>query len=162
MEITRIAQKVKILSLCSTKRFFKFLLNKFEIISSLFLFSCSSYLIQAEEIKPKNLKCGSSSATSFFEKNGLFIPKNSDFEYKLRFFDKSLSKKNFNIIFISNPQNSGGYTLEVEKIVKKKNKHLVYFKENKPPKGSANLMVITSTYCFLQIDNLDKAEIFIK
>ena len=162
MEITRIAQKVKILSLCSTKRLFKFLLNKFAIISSLFLFSCSSYLIQAEEIKPKNLKCGSNSGVAFFEKNGSFTIDEEDFNYKLGLVDKNLDKSDFNFIYISKPQSSGGYVLEVEKIIKKKDKHQIYFKENKPPEGSSNIAAITATYCFLQIDNLDKVEIFIK
>jgi len=162
MEITRIAQKVKILSLCSTKRLFKFLLNKFAIISSLFLFSCSSYLIQAEEIKPKNLKCGSNSGVAFFEKNGSFTIDDKDFNYKLGLVDKNLDKSDFNFIYISKSQSSGGYVLEVEKITKNKNKHRIYFKENKPPEGSSNIAAITATYCFLQIDNLDKVEIFIK
>ena len=60
------------------------------------------------------------------------------------------------------PQNSGGYTLELEKIVKKKNKHQIYFKENKPPEGSANLMAITATYCLLKIENLETVEVFNK
>jgi len=117
--------------------------------------------MQAEEIKSENLKCSSTTATPFFKKNGLFIVENSDFFKKLKFFNKSLSKEDFNLIYISKSQNSGGYTLEVEKIVKKKNKHLIYFKENKPPQGSANIMAITATYCFLKINNLDKVEVFI-
>ena len=162
MEITRIAQKIKTLSLCSTKRLFKFLLNKFVIISSLFLFSCSSYLIQAEEIKPKNLKCGSNSGVAFFEKNGSFTIDDKDFNYKLGFIDKNLDKSDFNFIYISKPRSSGGYVLEVEKIIKKKNKHRIYFKENKPPESSSNIAAITATYCFLQIDNFDQVEVFIK
>jgi len=117
--------------------------------------------MQAEEIKSENLKCSSTIATSFFKKNGLFIVENSDFFKKLKFFNKSLSKEDFNLIYISKSQNSGGYTLEVEKIVKKKSKHLIYFKENKPPQGSANIMAITATYCFLKINNLDQVEVFI-
>ena len=138
------------------------MLNKFLIISSLFLFSCSSYLIQAEEIKPKNLKCGSNSGVAFFEKNGSFTIDDKDFNYKLGFIDKNLDKSDFNFIYISKPQSSGGYVLEAEKITKNKNKHRIYFKENKPPEGSASIAAITATYCFLQIDNLDKVEIFIK
>jgi hypothetical protein len=118
--------------------------------------------MKADESKPEDLKCGSSSAISFFKKNGLFISENSDFEYKLKFFDKNLSKEDFNFIYISKPQNSGGYTLEVEKIIKKQNKHLVYFKENNPPQGSANIMAMTSTYCFLKINDLDKVAVIIK
>ena len=155
-------QKIKTFYLYSIKRLFKLSFSKLTIFISFFLFSCSSYSMKVEESKPEDLKCGSSSAISFFEKNGLFISENSEFEYKLKFFDKSLSKEDFNIIYISKPQNSGGYTLEVEKIIKRKNKNLIYFKENKPPQGSANIMAITATYCFLKINNLDKVEVIIK
>ena len=155
-------QKIKTLSHCSIKKLFKLSFNKLSIFISFLLFSCSSHLIQAEEIKPKNLKCGSNSGVTFFEKNGLFTLNDEDFNYKLRLIDKSLNKEDFNLIFISKPQNSGGYTLEIEKIIKKNNKHLVYFKENKPPTGSANIMAITATYCFLKINNLDKVKVIIK
>ena len=136
--------------------------SKLAIISSLFLFSCSSYLIQAEEIKPKNLKCGSNSGVAFFEKNGSFTIDDKDFNYKLGLIDKNLDKNDFNFIYISKPQSSGGYVLELEKIIKKKDKHQIYFKENKPLEGSSNIAAITATYCFLKIDNLDKVEVFIK
>ena len=162
MEITQIVQKIKTLSLCSTKRLFKLSLSKLAIFSSLFLFSCSSYLIQAEEIKPENLKCGSSSDVDFYTKNGSFTQDSKNFSNKLKRINSSLNKDNFNFAYISKPQSSGGYVLEVEKITKNKNKHRIYFKENKPPEGSASIAAITATYCFLQIDNLDKVEIFIK
>ena len=138
------------------------LLSKLAIFSSLFLFSCASYITQAEEIKPKNLKCGSNSGVAFFKKNGSFTIDDKDFNYKLGLIDKNLDKSDFNFIYVSKPQSSGGYVLEIEKITKNKNKHRIYFKENKPPEGSASIAVITATYCFLQIDNLDKVEIFIK
>ena len=162
MAITQIVQKIKILSLCSTKRLFKLSLSKLAIFSSLFLFSCSSYLIQAEEIKPENLKCGSSSDVDFYTKNGSFTQDSKNFSNKLKRINSSLNKDNFNFAYISKPQSSGGYVLEVEKITKNKNKHRIYFKENKPPEGSTSIAAITATYCFLQIDNLDKVEIFIK
>ena len=154
--------KIKTLFLFSIKKLFKFLLNKFAIISSLFLFSCSGYLIQAEEIKPKNLKCGSNSGTAFFEKNGSFTLDDRDFSYKLKLIDKDLDKGDFNFIYISKSQSSGGHVLEVEKIIKKKNKHRIYFKEKKPPESASNIAAITATYCFLKIDNLDQVEVFIK
>ena len=108
MEITQIVQKIKTLSLCSTKRLFKLLLSKLAIFSSLFLFSCASYITQAEEIKPKNLKCGSNSGVAFFEKNGSFTIDDKDFNYKLGLIDKNLDKSDFNFIYISKPQTSGG------------------------------------------------------
>ena len=162
MVITQVAQIVKIFSLYSTKKLFKLSFRKLIISINILLVSCTSYSMQAEEIKPENLSCGSSSAFSFFEKNGLFIYQNVDFEYKLKFFDKSLTKEDFNFIYISKPQNTGGYILEVEKIIKKKNKHLIYFKENRPPQGSINTMAITATYCFLKINDLDRAEVIFK
>ena len=155
-------QKIKTLSLYSIKKLFKLIFNKLSIFISFFLFSCTSHLIQAKEIKPENLKCGSNSGVAFFEKNGLFTLNDEDFIYKLRLIDKNLTKEDFNFIYISKSQNSGGYTLEIEKIIKKNNKHLVYFKENKPPTGSANIMAITATYCFLKINNLDKVKVIIK
>tara|TARA_B110000037_G_scaffold198189_1_gene236891 strand:+ start:1036 stop:1509 length:474 start_codon:yes stop_codon:yes gene_type:complete len=155
-------QKTKTLSLCSIKKLFKLRFNKLGIFISLLLFSCTSHLIQAEEIKPENLKCGSSSGVAFFEKNGLFALNDEDFNYKLGLIDKNLTKEDFNFIYISKPQNTGGYTLNLEKIIKKKDKHQIYFKENKPPQGSANIMAITATYCFLKINNLDKVKVIIK
>ena len=137
-------------------------LSRLVTFTSFLLFSCSYYSMKAEEIKPENLKCGSNSGVTFFEKNGLFNLNDEDFDYKLAQIDKNLTKEDFNFIFISKPQNSGGYTLEVEKIIKKKDKHQIYFKENKPPTGSANIMAITATYCFLKINNLDKATVIIK
>ena len=119
-------------------------------------------MIQAEEIKPENLKCGSNSGVTFFEKNGLFTPNDKDFNYKLGFIDKNLTKEDFNLIYISKPQNSGGYTLNLQKIIKKKDKYQIYFKENKPPQGSASITAITATYCFLKINNLNKIKVIIK
>ena len=136
--------------------------NKLGIFLSLFLFSCSSHFIQAEEIEPKNLKCGSSIDQGFYKKNGLFVSSHKDFSYKLERIDRTLEKDTFNFIYNSGPKSSGGYTLELLKILKKGNKHHVYFKENMPPEGSKNIAVITATYCFLKISNLVEAEVFIK
>ena len=162
MVIIQIAQKTKILSHCSIKKLFKLSFNKLSIFISFLLFSCSSHLIQAEEIKPENLKCGSNSGVTFFEKNGLFTPNDKDFNYKLGLIDKNLTKEDFNLIYISKPQNSGGYTLNLQKIIKKKDKYQIYFKENKPPQGSASIMAITATYCLLKTENLEKVEVFNK
>jgi hypothetical protein len=155
-------QKTKILSHCSIKELFKLRLNKLSIFISLFLFSCTSHLIQAEEIKPENLKCGSNSGVTFFEKNGLFTLNDEDFNYKLGLIDKNLTKEDFNLIYISKPQNTGGYTLNLEKIIKKQNKHQIYLKENRPSEGSGSIAAITATYCFLKLDNLDQVEVLIK
>ena len=162
MVIIQIVQIVKTFYLYFIRRLFKLSLSRLVTFTSFLLFSCSSYSMKAEEIKPENLKCGSNSGVTFFEKNGLFNLNDEDFNYKLGLIDKNLTNEDFNLIYISKPQNSGGYTLEVEKIIKKKDKHQIYFKENKPSQGSANIMAITATYCFLKINNLDKATVIIK
>ena len=94
--------------------------NKSIIFINLFLFSCTTHFIQAEEIKPKNLICGSKSGVTFFKTNGLLTSKDKDFNNKLYLIDKNLRKEDFNFIYISEPKSSGGYTLELEKIKKKK------------------------------------------
>ena len=135
--------------------------NKLIIFLTLFLFSCSSHFIQAEEAKPNNLKCGSNSSIEFFEKNGSFNEDDKDFSYKLRLIDKNLDKNDFNFIYISKPRSSGGYILKVEKIIKRNDKHEIYLKEIKPPEGSSNIAATTATYCFLKIGDLNKFNVII-
>ena len=147
-------QKTKTLFLCSIKKLFNLVF--------LFLFSCSSHFIQADEVKPNNLKCGSNSSIEFFEKNGSFNEDDKDFSYKLRLIDNNLDKNDFNFIYISESKSSGGYTLELLKILKKGKKHHIYLKENEPTEGSMNIQAITATYCFLKINNLEKVEVSIK
>ena len=98
----------------------------------------------------------------FFKKNGIFSESDKDFIDKINLVDKNLPKKDFNFIYISEPKNSGGYVLELIKILKKGNKHQIYFKETKPSKNSKNIAVITATYCFLKINKLDDKIVFIK
>ena len=162
MVITLIVQKIKTLSLYSIKKLFKLSLSKSAIFLSLFLFSCTNFLTQDEVIKPENLKCGSSSDVDFYSKNGSFIQDSENFSNILKRINDNFNKDNFNFIYISNPQNSGGYLLELEKIIKKKNKHQIYLKENRPSEGSGSIAAITATYCFLKINNLDKATVIIK
>ena len=162
MEITRIAQKIKTLSLCSTKRLFKFLLNKFIIISSLFLFSCSSYLIQAEEIKPENLKCDVVYKKILTDQ--IFITsKNKNFREVLFSLNlkNDIDTKNFNLIIVSDYKPTPGYDLKIDKIVKK-GQNLIVFTNEELRKDSTMLQVITYPYCALKIQNLDKFKISIK
>ncbi len=160
MVTTQVVLIIRISFLSSIRKLFKLNLNKLVIFLTLFLFSCSNHIIKAEEVKPENLKCGSSIAVGFFQKYGIFTPKNKDFNYKLRFINENLNKDDFNFLYISKPI-GGGYVLKVEKIVKKRNKHELYFKELKPAEGSSNIAAITATYCLLKIKNLNKFKVYI-
>ena len=112
MEITLIAQKIKTLSLYSTKRLFKFLLNKFLIISSLFLFSCSSYLIQAEEIIPEELYCASTMGQFLKNDKNYITAENKNFKEKLAKIDSNFINKGYNLIVISGLKPTGGFSLK--------------------------------------------------
>jgi len=136
-------------------------LNKLVVFLTLFLFSCSNHIIKAEEIEPENLKCGSSISKNFYHNSGVFTSKDKNFTEKLRLIDGNLKKESFNFLYIAEPKSSGGYTLELLKIVKKRNKHKLYFKEFKPAEGSKNIAAITATYCLLKIENLNKFKVFI-
>lgn len=153
-------QKIKILFLFSTKKLFNLKLQKFLVFAALFLFSCSSNLIKAQNIKPEDLKCGSNSSVDFFKKNGLFTKHDKDFNYKLGLIDKNISNEDFNIIIISKPNSTGGYTLKIQKIIKNGKNFKIYLKENKPLIGSSNIMALTATYCMLKIENFNKVKAF--
>ena len=161
MEITQVIQKIKTLSLYSIKRFFKILLNKLVIFSSLFLFSCSNNLAKSEDIIPEKIICGNLSS-QLVDKNINFISKNSEnFEYILSSIDKELSKDAFNLIVFSDSKPSSGYKLKLNNIKKKYSTHLLNFINTKPPEGSTNLAVITYPYCVLNVENLNKFKITI-
>ena len=162
MEITRIAQKIRTLSLCSTKRLFKFLLNKFIIISSLFLFSCSSYLIQAEEIIPEELYCGSTIGQFLKSDKNYITAENENFKEKLAKIDSNFINKDYNLIVISELKPTGGFSLKLKNINKKKDVLHINFIDIKPVDNSEVTMATIYPYCVLKIKNLKKFKISIK
>ena len=162
MEITLIAQKIKTLSLYSTKRLFKFLLNKFLIISSLFLFSCSSYLIQAEEIIPEELYCASTMGQFLKNDKNYITAENKNFKEKLAKIDSNFINKGYNLIVISGLKPTGGFSLKLKNINKKKDILHMNFIDIKPVENSIVTMATTYPYCVLNIENLKKFKISIK
>ena len=135
-------------------------LNKLVVFFTLFLFSCSNHLIQAEEVKPDAVKCSVSRSVS----------EKMDFEHltrKDKKFNEKLIKMGFNIesidynLFVSNgTKGRTGYGLKFDKIIKNKNKFKVYFIEIKPP-TEISAAVLTYPFCLLKIKNLDKFKVFI-
>ena len=149
----QVIQKIKIL--------YQFFIKKLFSLLVLFLFSCSNNLIKSEDIIPEKIICGNSSS-QLVDKNINFISKNSEsFEYILSLIDKDLSKGSFNLIVFSESKPSSGYKLKLNNIKKKNSVHNLNFINTKPPKGSANLAVITYPYCILNVENLNKFKITI-
>ena len=161
MVIIQIAQKTKILSHCSIKKLFKLSFNKLSIVISFLLFSCSSHLIQAEEIKPENLKCDVAYNKILTNKN-FMTSKNKNF--KEIFFSLNLENdinvENFNLIIVSDYKPTPGYDLKIDKIFKKGDKLTIFTKEELK-KNSSILNVITYPFCLIKIKNLDEYKVFI-
>ena len=162
MATTQKILKVRISYHYSIKEFFNLTINKSIIFLSLFLFSCSNYLVQAEIVKPEKLKCGSTSNAILLENSGKFTSNSDIFNNKLSLLDENINKDLFNFLYISNPKGSGGYNLKLTKIITNGNLHKIYFEEIKPAEGSKNIAVMTSTYCLMKINALDKSEVIVK
>ena len=161
MGIIQIAQKTKILFHCSIRKLFKLSFNKLSIVISFLLFSCSSHLIQAEEIKPENLKCDVAYNKILTNKN-FMTSKNKNF--KEIFFSLNLENdinvENFNLIIVSDYKPTPGYDLKIDKIFKKGDKLTIFTKEELK-KNSSILNVITYPFCLIKIKNLDEYKVFI-
>ena len=87
--------KVRISYHYSIKEFFNLTINKSIIFFSLFLFSCSNYLVQAEIVKPEQLKCGSTSNAVLLENSGKFTSNSDIFKNKLSLLDENINKDLF-------------------------------------------------------------------
>ena len=135
--------------------------NKLSIFISFLLFSCSSHLIQAEEIKPENLKCDVTYNKILTNKN-FMTSKNKNF--KEIFFSLNLENdinvENFNLIIVSDYKPTPGYDLKIDKIFKKGDKLTIFTKEELK-KNSSILNVITYPFCLIKIKNLDEYKVFI-
>ena len=162
MEITQIVLAVKTLSPYYIKKLFKFLLNKLAIILSLFLFSCSSYLIQAEEIIPEELYCGNTMGQFLKSNKNYITAENKNFKEKLAKIDSNFINKGYNLIVISGLKPTGGFSLKLKNINKKKDILHINFIDIKPAYNSKVTMATTYPYCVLNIENLEKFKISIK
>jgi hypothetical protein len=138
------------------------LLNKFVIISSLFLFSCSSYLIQAEEIIPEELYCGNTSGQFLKSDKNYITAESKNFKDKLAKIDSNFINKGYNLIVISGLKPTGGFSLKLKNINKKKDILHINFIDIKPADNSKVTMATTYPYCVLNIENLKKFKISIK
>ena len=138
------------------------MLNKFVIISSLFLFSCSNYLIQAEEIKPEAVKCGVSRTISETNHSETLTIKNKKFKKRLIEIGLDKTDVDYNLFVSIGLRGVKGYQLKLDKIMKDKDKSKIYFIETKPTQETFGAAVPVYPFCLLKVENLDKIEVFIK
>ena len=154
-------QKIKTLSHCSIKKLFKLSFNKLSVFISFLLFSCSSHLIQAEEIKPEALNCSISRAISETNFPETLTVKDKRFKKKLKEIGLDKTEVNYNLFVSIGLRGVKGFKLDFDKMIKDKKKIKIYFIETKPPQGIFGAAVPTYPFCLLKVKNLDQVEVFI-
>jgi hypothetical protein len=131
------------------------------IFSSLLLFSCSTHLIQAEEIIPEELYCGSTIG-QFLKNNKNYISKESEnFNESLAKINYNFINEGYNLIVVSGPKPTGGFSLKFKNMNKKKDTIYINFFDIEPTENSLISMATTYTYCVLKIKNFDKFKVSI-
>ena len=137
-------------------------ISKLAIYSSLFIFSCSSYLIQAEEIIPEELYCGSTMGQFLKSDKNYITTKNENFKKKLAKINPNFINKGYNLIVVSELKPTSGFSLKLKNIDKKKDTIYINFIDIEPVENSRANMATTYPYCALKIKSLDKFKISIK
>ena len=161
MAIIQMVQKIKTLSLYSIKKLFKLSFNKLSIFISFFLFSCTSHLIQAKEIKPEALNCSISRAISETNFPETLTVKDKRFKKKLKEIGLDKTEVNYNLFVSIGLRGVKGFKLDFDKMIKDKKKIKIYFIETKPPQGTFGAAVPIYPFCLLKVKNLDQVEVFI-
>ena len=154
-------QKIKTLSLYSIKKLFKLSFNKLSIFISFFLFSCTSHLIQAKEIKPEEIKCSISRAIRKINFPETLTVKDKRFKKKLKEIGLDKTEVNYNLFVSIGLKGVKGFKLNFDKMIKDKKKIKIYFIETKPPQGTFGAAVPIYPFCLLKVKNLDQVEVFI-
>ena len=153
--------KVKTLSLFSIKKHFNFELKYFSIFLSFLLFSCSSNLINAQELKPDAVECGISRTISNNNDPETITIKNKKFKKKLEEINFENTDEDYNLFVSLGLRGNKGYSLIFDKLTNNKNNLKIYFKEIKPQKNIVGAAVPTYPFCLLKINNLSKFEVII-
>ena len=153
--------KVKTLSLYSIKKHFNFSLKYFSIFLSFLLFSCSSNLINAQELKPDAVECGISRTISNNNDLEIITIKNKKFKKKLEEISFENTYEDYNLFVSLGLRGTKGYSLIFDKLTNSKNNFKIYFKEIKPQKNIVGAAVPTYPFCLLKINNLSKFEVII-
>ena len=137
-------------------------LNKLGVFLIFFLFSCTSHLIQAEEIKPEAVKCGVSRAISENNFPETLTIKDKKFKKKLKEIGLDKTDVDYNLFVSIGLRGIKGFKLDFNKMIKDKNKSKIYFIETKPSKNVAGAAVPIYPFCLLKVKNLDQAIVIIK
>jgi hypothetical protein len=137
-------------------------LSVLSIFLSLFIFSCTSHLIQAGEIYPEAVTCKISRSISEKKNFEILTIKNKNFSKRLDNIGFNNEILKYNLFVTNGTKPSAGYSLKFDKIIKNKKKLKIYLIEIKPSKMTMSAAVLTYPFCLLKVNNLDKIEVIIK
>ena len=161
MAIIQIVQILETSSLYYIKKLFKLSFNKLSIFIGFFLFSCTSHLIQAKEIKPEALNCSISRTITETNFPETLTVKDKRFKKKLKEIGLDKTEVNYNLFVSIGLRGVKGFKLDFDKMIKDKKKIKIYFIETKPPQGMLGAAVPVYPFCLLKVRNLDQVEVFI-
>ena len=161
MVTTQKMRATKILSLYSIKNLIKSKILILSFISTFLLISCSNSKEDQAYLMVQDLYCSSTKAEITVPENKYLIASDENFQKNIKNINKSYLNKNYNLIVISGTKPSSGYSLELEKVIKKNSNNYFYFKNIKPKKNSKVLPAQNTPFCLLNIDMPEKAIIVI-
>tara|TARA_B100000989_G_scaffold122750_1_gene90744 strand:- start:443 stop:913 length:471 start_codon:yes stop_codon:yes gene_type:complete len=130
-------------------------------ISTFLLISCSISKEDQAYLLVQDLYCSSTKTEITIPENKYLISSDKDFQINIKNINTSYLDKNYNLMVISGIKPSSGYSLELEKVIKKNLNNYFYFKNIKPKKNSKILPAQNTPFCLLNIDRPEKAIIFI-
>ena len=109
----------------------------------------------------RDLYCSSTKTEIKIPENKYLISSDKNFQKNLNNINTNYLIKNYNLMVVSGIKPSSGYSLELEKVIKKNLNNYFYFKNIKPKKNSKVLPAQNTPFCLLNIDRPDKAIIVI-
>ena len=151
----------KILSLYSLKNLIKSEIFILSFISTFLLISCSNSKEDQANLLVRDLYCSSTKTEIKIPENKYLISSDKNFQKNLNNINTNYLIKNYNLMVVSGIKPSSGYSLELEKVIKKNLNNYFYFKNIKPKKNSKVLPAQNTPFCLLNIDRPEKAIIVI-
>ncbi len=161
MVTTQKMRATKILSLYSLKNLIKSKILILSFISTFLLISCSNSKEDQANLLVRDLYCSSTKTEIKIPENKYLISSDKNFQKNLNNINTNYLIKNYNLMVVSGIKPSSGYSLELEKVIKKNLNNYFYFKNIKPKKNSKVLPAQNTPFCLLNIDRPEKAIIVI-
>ena len=151
----------KTLFLYFIKNLIKFSIFILALLSTFLIMSCTNSKEDQAYLLVRDLYCSTTKTEINLPENKYLISSDKNFQKNLKNINTNYLIKNYNLMVVSGIKPSSGYSLELEKVIKKNLNNYFYFKNIKPKKNSKVLPAQNTPFCLLNIDRPDKAIIVI-